>query len=69
MKFSERSETPAITFKKTWLSLKRITHLQVTFVLIWVKQTLTGFNLQRDGTGNGFFYINDTFAENLQLHM
>ena len=31
-------------------------------MLIWMKQTLIWFNLQRDGTG-------DTFAESLQLQM
>ena len=44
------------------LSLKGKSCLQVVFVLIWMKQTLIWFNLQRDGTG-------DTFAESLQLQM
>ena len=39
------------------------------FVLIWIKQTLMWFNLQRDGIGNGFFNINETFAESLQLQV
>ena len=34
--------------------------MQVIFVLIWMKQTLIWFNLQRDGTGNGL--------SNLSLH-
>ena len=34
-----------------------------------MKQTLTWFNLQRDGTGNGFPNISDTFAESSQLQM
>ena len=34
-----------------------------------MKQTLIWFNLQRDGTGNGLFNINDTFAESLQLQI
>ena len=55
--------------KKTWLSLKGISYLQVIFVLIWMKQTLIWFNLQRDGTGNGLSNIKDTFAESLQLQM
>ena len=38
------------SIKKTWLPLKGISSLQVTFVLIWMKQTLIWFNLQRDGT-------------------
>ena len=39
------------------------------FVLIWMKQTLIWFNLQRDVTGDGFSNVKDTFAENLQLQM
>ena len=34
-----------------------------------MKQTLTWFNLQRDGTGNGLSNIKDTFVESLQLQM
>ena len=37
------------------------------FVLIWTKQRLIWFNLQRDGTRNGLSNIKETFAENLQL--
>ena len=36
------------------LSMKEISWLQVIFVLIWIKQMLIWFKLQRDGTGNGF---------------
>ena len=39
------------------------------FLLIWMKQTLIWFNLQRDGTENGLSNIKDTFAESLQLQM
>ena len=39
------------------------------FLLIWMKQTLIWFNLQRDGTGNGLSNIKDTFAEILQPQM
>ena len=38
-------------------------------VLIWMKETLIWFNLQRDGTGNVLSNIKDTFAESLQLQM
>ena len=38
-------------------------------MLIWVKQRLIWFNLQRDGTGSGLSNIKDTFAESLQLQM
>ena len=55
--------------KKTWFSLKGMSYLQVIFVLIWMKKTLIWFNLQRDGTGNGFSNIKNTFAETLQLQM
>ena len=60
LKFTGRPKTPGITSKKTWLSLKGISCLQVIFVLIWMKQMLIWFNLQRDGTGNGL--------SNLSLH-
>ena len=39
------------------------------FVLIWMKQTLIWFKLQRHGTRNGFSNIKETFAESLQLQM
>ena len=39
------------------------------FVLIWIKQTLIWFNLQRNGTRNGLSNIKKTFAESLQLQM
>ena len=38
-------------------------------VLIWMKETLIWFNLQRDRTRNGLFNIKETFAESLQLQM
>ena len=58
LKFTERRKTPGITSKKAWLSLKGISCLQVFFVLMWMKQTLIWFNLQRDATGNGFSKVN-----------
>ena len=39
------------------------------FVLIWMKQRLIWFNLQRDGTRNGLSNIKEAFIENLQLKM
>ena len=39
------------------------------FVLIWMKQRLIWFSLQRDGTRNGLSNIKETFAEILQLQM
>ena len=38
-------------------------------MLIWMKQSLIWFNLQRDGTGNGLSNIKETFSESLQLRM
>ena len=38
-------------------------------MLIWMKQTLIWFNLQRDGTRNGLSNIKETFTESLQLQM
>ena len=55
--------------QKALLFLKGISCLQVIFMLIWIKQKLIWFNLQRDGTGNGLSNIKDTFAESLQLQM
>ena len=51
-----------------WLQ-KGISCLQMIFVLIWMKQTLICFILQRDGTGNGLSNIKDTFAESMQLQI
>ena len=69
LKFTERPKATAITSKKTWLPLKGTSCLQVTFVLLWMKQTLIWFNLQRDGTGNGLSNTKDTFAQSLQLQI
>ena len=69
LKFTMQPKTPGITSKKTWFSLKEISCFQVIFVLIWMKQMLIWFNLQRDKTGNGLSNINDTFAESLLLQI
>ena len=53
--------------QKALLFLKGISCLQVILMLIWIKQKLIWFNLQRDGTGNGLSNIKDNFAESLQL--
>ena len=68
LKFTKRPKTPGMDSKKL-LSLKGISCLQMIFILIWMKQMLIQFNLQRDGTGNGFSNIKDTFAESLQLEI
>ena len=54
---------------KTVLSPKGINSFSGDFVLIWMKQRLIWFNLQRDGTRNGLSNIKETFAESLQLQM
>ena len=38
-------------------------------MLIWMKQALIWFNLQRDEAGNEISDTEDTFAESLQLQM
>ena len=67
LKFTERSKTPGMTSKKTMLSLKEVSSSAGDFVLIWIKQRLIWFNLQRGGTRNGLPNVKETFAENLQL--
>ena len=69
LKFTERPKTPGMTSKKTVLSLKGISSFAGDFVLIWMKQRLIWFSLQRDGTRNGLSNIKETFAENLQQSM
>ena len=50
-------------FKKVKvLSLKEISSFAGDFVLIWTKQRLIWFNLQRDGTRNGLSNIKETFC-------
>ena len=69
LKFTERPKTPGMTSKKTLFFLKETSCLQAIFMLIWMKQTLFWFILQRDGTGNGLSNIKDTFAESMQIQM
>ena len=70
LKFTEQLKTPGMTSKKkTVLSLKGISSFAGDFVLIWMKQRLIWFNLQRDGTRNGLSNIKETFPEILQLQM
>ena len=69
LKFTGRPKTPGMISKRTLLSLKGISSFAGNFVLIWMKQRLIWFNLQRDGTRNGLSNIKETFAESLQLQM
>ena len=68
LKFTKRPKTPGMDSKKL-LSLKGISCFQVIVILIWMKQMLIQFNLQRDETGNGLSNIKDAFAESLQLEI
>ena len=69
LKFTEWPKTPGMTSKKTVFSLKVISSFRGNFVIIWMKQRLIWFNLQRDGTRNRLSNIKETFAESLQLQM
>ena len=65
LKFTEWPKTPGMASKETALSLKGISRFAGDFVLIWMKQRLRWFNLQRNRTRMS--NIKETFAENLQL--
>ena len=67
LRFTERPKTPGDHFKNTCLSLKGTSYVQVICVLIWMKQMLIYFNLQKGGTANELSNIKDTSAESLQL--
>ena len=69
LKFTEQPKTLGMTSNKTLLSLKVVSSFAGDFLLIWMKQRLIWFNLQRDGTRNGLSNIKEIFAENLQLQM
>ena len=69
LKFTERPKTPGMTSKKNIAFPEGNKQFAGDFVLIWMKQRLIWFNLQRDGTRNGLSNIKETFAESLQLQM
>ena len=69
LKFTEWSKTLGMTSKKNIAFPEGNKLFSGDFVLIWMKQTLMWFNLQRDGIRNGLFNIKETFAESLQLQM
>ena len=69
LKFTERPKTPRITSKKNIAFPEGNRLFAGDFVLIWMKQTLIWFNLQRDGTRNRLSNIKETFEESLQLQM
>ena len=60
--FTKRPKTPGMVSKKNIAFPDGNKLFAGDFVLIWMKQTLIWFNLQREGTRNGF-------AESLQLQM
>ena len=61
LKFTEWPKTLG-WFQKDVALLKGIISFAGNFVLIWMKQTLIWFNLQKDGTRNGLSNIKETFA-------
>ena len=68
LKFTERPKTPGMASKS--IAFPKGNKLFAgDFVLIWMKQALIWFNLQRDGTRNGLSNIKETFGESLQLEM
>ena len=69
LKFTERPKAPGMTSKKGIAFREGNKLFAGDFVLVWMKQTLIWFNLQRDGTRNGLSNINETFTESLQLQM
>ena len=69
LKFTERPKTLGMTSKKNIAFPEGNKQFADDFMLIWVKQRLIWFNLQRDGTRNGLSNIKETFAETLQLQI
>ena len=69
LKFTERPKTPEMTSKKNITFPDGNKQFAGDFVLIWMKKRLIWFNLQRNGTRNGFSNIKETLAENLKLQM
>ena len=65
LKFTERPKTPGMTSK----NIQGYKLFAGDFMLIWMKQTLISFNLQRDGTRNGLSNIKETFLESLLLQL
>ena len=53
-------------YQKTWQALKGISYLQELFMLLWIKQRLVYFKLQRSKIGNKFSCIEDSFSERFQ---
>ena len=69
LRFTERPRTPGMTSKKNIAFPGGNKQFAGDFVLIWMKQRLIWFNLQRDGTRNRLSNIKANFAENLRQQM
>ena len=69
LKFTEQRKTPVMASNKNIAFPEGDKLLAGDYVLIWMKQTLIWFNLQRNETRNGLFNIKETFTESFQLQM
>ena len=69
LKFTKRPKSPGMISKKNIAFPEGNEQMAGDFVLIWMKQRLIWFNLQRDGTKNGLSNIKETFAKNWLLQM
>ena len=69
LKFTDWPKTPGMSSKKNIAFPEGNKLFADDFVLIWMKQTLIWFNLQRDRTRNGLSNIKKTLAESLQLQI
>ena len=69
LRFTEWLKTPGMTSKKNIAFPEGNKQIAGDFVVIWMKQRLIWFNLQKDETRNGLSNIKETFAENFQLQM
>ena len=69
LKFTEQPKTPVMASKKNIAFPEGNKLLAGDFVLIWMKQTLIWFNLQRNETRNGLSNIKETFTESFQIQM
>ena len=65
-KFTERPKTTGMISKKKNSAFPEASrHFAGDCVIIWMKQRLIWFNLQRDETRNGFSNIKEIFAEKI----
>ena len=69
LKFTEQRKTPVMASNKNIAFPEGDKLLAGDYVLIWMKQTLIWFNLQRNETRNGLSNIKETFTESFQIQM